>query len=136
MLPSEMRGPSACMGEALKAMLLQADKLRSAAQHKQAVEVLAAWRREVQQKQAAWLAAQELRLKACRVRAAAVFVALRQLVCLSAEAEKGALVLNCRRQARMQRALCLQGERRQLLVVLGLYVHEVDLEILWLLAAL
>ena len=106
-------------------MLLQADKLRSAAQHKQAGEVLAAWRHELQQKHAARLAAQELRLKACQARAAAVLTALRQAVCLSAEAEKGALVLNCRRQARMRRALCLQGERRQLLVVLGLYAHEI-----------
>ena len=91
--------------------------------HKQAGEVLAAWRREVQQKQAARLAAQELHLKACRARAAAVLAALRQAVCLSAEAEKAALVLNSRRQARMQRALCLQGERRQLLIVLSLCSH-------------
>ena len=91
--------------------------------HKQAGEVLAAWRREVQQKQAARLAAQELHLKACRARAAAVLAALRQAVCLSAEAENAALVLNSRRQARMQRALCLQGERRQLLIVLSLCSH-------------
>ena len=106
-------------------MLLQAEKLRSAAQHKQAGGVLAAWRYEMQQKQAARLAAQELHLKVRRERAATVFAALRQLVCLSAEAGEGALTLNLRRQARMQRALCLQGERRQLLVVIGLYAHEI-----------
>ncbi len=105
-------------------MLLQAEKLRSAAQHKQAGGVLAAWRHEMQQKQAARLATQELYLKARRERAAAVFAALRQLVCLSAEAERGALALNRRRQARLQRALCLQGERRQLLI-LGLCAYEV-----------
>ena len=105
-------------------MLLQAENLRSTALRKQAKEVLAAWRREMQQKQAARLAAQELHLKACRARAAAVLVALQQLVCLSAEADKGALAFNLRRQARMQRALCLQGEERQLLTILGLCADE------------
>ena len=98
---------------------------RSAALRKQAGDVLAAWRHETRQKQAARLAAQELHLKACRARAAAVLAALRQLVCLSAEAEKGASVLNHRRQARLQRALCLQGERRRLLAVFGLSAHGI-----------
>ena len=78
-------------------MVLQAEKLRSTALRKQAGDVLAAWRHELQQKQAARLVAQELLRKACRVRAAAVLAVLRQLVCLSAEAEKGALALSHRR---------------------------------------
>ena len=102
----------------------QAENLRSTALRKQAGEVLAAWQHETRQKQSARLAAQELHLKECRARAGTVLIALRQLVCLSAEAEKGALILNCRRQARLQHALCLQGERRLLLANSVLSAHE------------